>query len=362
MAKTKNRGRSAAKSKGSVVIKVVAVLLVLVAIAYVITSLVLGGQWNPLKWGKKDDVVEQNETGIIAVTSDGKKLIAENSYAMPRAMTFVNKSTAYSSAKEFNVTATLSNQYINGLFDWQVDFVNPASAWATGKSAEYYVQAVPTADGSATATVKYLEAFNEQIKVTATLRGTDKSDSCSVDCLKNVEMYSAWSDVVDFDDNIEGGCELSCTTGTVFADFRVRRAVFEMDVNFAEAVQSYLKFNIEIHGFGFESILGERYLAVDEQSNNRLQLSFFDVYLLSYEDFIENFEAYDEEHKEAIYYAWYHAANDVGFGNFEFDIEAYVNGVATGIFTNLDVATEVSGELYGKDIQPSVTLNTNVVF
>lgn len=361
MAKTKNRGRSAAKSRGSVVIKVVAVLLVLVAIAYVITSLVLGGQWNPLKWGKKDDVVEQNETGIIAVTSDGKKLIAENSYAMPRAMTFVNKSTAYSSAKEFNVTATLSNQYINGLFDWQVDFVNPASAWATGKSAEYYVQAVPTADGSATATVKYLEAFNEQIKVTATLRGTDKSDSCTVDCIKNAEMTESWIEAFDIGDFLDGGCVVRSTTGTVFADYCVWYARFEMDSAFADVVQSYLKFNIDIHSFDFTSLFNGS-LQVDENSSTHRKLVFGINRGLSYSDFIENFEDYDEEHKEAIYYAWYHAANKASFGQFELGIEAYVNGVATGIYKSHEILTEVSGEFYGKDIQPSVTLNTNVVF
>ena len=338
------------------------ILIVIVVAAAWVAGWQITGKMNPADWfGNNDNNQDQTNSHIIAVTSDGKKLIADNSYAMPRAMTFVNKSSSYSKSKEFNVTATLSNQYINGLFDWEVSFVDPTSSWAVGKSAEYYVQVQPITDGSATATVKYFSSFNEPIKVTATLRDTDKSDSCTVDCLKNFEMTDCWIDLDDFGFRLEGGCSLDCTTGTAFADYRVQYIRLCIDSAFEEAIKSYLKFDIEIHSFYFNELFTEN-LVVEEQSDLHLQLLFMNEHLLSYADFIENFDAFDDEHKEAIKYAWYHAAKDNYVGNFEFGVEAYVHGVATGITTGFDKFGEISGEADGKDIQPSVTLNTNVIF
>ena len=46
-----NRGNN----RGGKLVKVIAVGLFLLAVAYVITSLALGMVWNPLKWGKKPD-------------------------------------------------------------------------------------------------------------------------------------------------------------------------------------------------------------------------------------------------------------------------------------------------------------------
>jgi len=366
MAKSRSRQKTKAKHT---LIKVIAVLLVLVAAAYVVTSLVTK-QWNPVKWVNVDEVSkeqQQNKSDVIAVTSDGKKLLTTNSYAMPRAMTFVAKQSTYSKSKEFNVTATLSNKYINGKFDWAVSFVNPSSTWATGKTAEYYVKAEPTADGSATATIKYISTFSEQIQITATLRGSGSSDTCTVDCLKNAEMYSCWVDTWDFGENISGGCELKILEGTALADYQTKYAYYGIDPNFVNAVQSYLKFDINFQAFSITEFVNNKSLAIEEQSENRLQLSFNAERSLTYADFIENFEAFDDEHKAAVYYAWYHAASDFSSRNetyvqFEFGVEAYVNGVNTTKFFAYEESSEISGELLGKDVQPSVTLNQNVVF
>lgn len=367
-----NRGSYAATNTGKHTgAKIIAGLAILLAVAYVITSLALGMVWNPLKWVKGDDVTggqtEPNKTEIVAVSSDGKKLLSANSYAMPRAMSFVQNQSTYSKSKEFNVTATLSNEYINGKFDWAVDFVNPASAWATGKVAEYYVQATPTTDGSATATIKYISSFNEPINVTATLRGSNQSDSCQIDCLKKMDMVSCWLDTADFGDRIEGGCELESTAdGTVKADYQVYYANFELDTDFIEAVKNYLKFDIEIHSFSFASEIGE--LSIEEQTDNRLQLGFYDVErVVKYSDFIENFDAFDQEHKDAVYYAWYHAMIDNNGGvQFEFGVKGYVYEVETVLTSGTEdgggFISYLSGERYGKDIQPNVTLNQNVIF
>lgn len=371
-----NRGGGYAAKSNHTGAKLIAAIALLLAVAYVITSLALGMQWNPLKWVKGKDVdttqTEQDKTEVIAISSEGQKFLTSNAYAMPRAMSFVQKQSTYSKSKEFNVTATLSNQYINGKFDWSVSFVNPASAWATGKVAEYYVQANPTSGGSATATIKYISSFSEPIQVTATLRGSDKSDSCQIDCLKQMEMTSCWLDTVDFGDRIEGGCELeSDTDGTVKADYQVWYARFELDLSFIDAVKSYLKFDIDLHGYGFEAEIGG--LSIEEQTDNRLQLGFYQSdKVVGYADFIENFEAFDDEHKEAVYYAWYHATLDLKAAGvrgiqFELGVKGYVYNIETMLSAgNQDGGigdySYLPGEKYGKDIQPSVTLNQNVIF
>lgn len=366
-----NRGGGYAGKSNHTGAKVIAAIALLLAVAYVITSLALGMQWNPLKWVKGDDVTggqtEPNKTEIVAVSSDGKKLLSANSYAMPRAMSFVQNQSMYSKSKEFTVTATLSNQYINGKFDWSVSFVNPASAWATGKVAEYHVQATPTSDGSATAKIKYIASFSEPITVTATLRGSDKSDSCRIDCLKQMDMVNCWLDTADFGDRIEGGCELESTAdGTVKADYQVYYANFELNNDFIEAVKNYLKFDIEIHSFSFASEIGE--LSIEEETDNRLQLGFYGLErVVKYSDFIENFDAFDQEHKDAVYYAWYHAMIDNNGGvQFEFGVKGYVYEVETVLTSGTEdgggFISYLLGERYGKDIQPNVTLNQNVIF
>lgn len=357
-------GSSAATNTGKHTgAKIIAGLAFLLAVVYVITSLAVGMQWNPLKWANRDNAEQEkpNKTEIIAVSSDGKKLLADNSYAMPQAMAFVNKQSTYSKSKEFNVTAELSNQYINGVFDWTVSFVNPSSAWTTGKVAEYYVQATPTKDGSATATIKYISSFNEPINVTATLRGTDKSDSCQIDCVKNLEMVNVWCDAGEFDDNLQGGCELEGNTGTVFAQYRVKDIHIYFD--FSDDVQKYLKFEINpVYNYYFKDELASEILHVEEQSDNRLQLSYYSDSNLAYSAFIENFDAFDEEHKEAIYYAWYRAAQETGYMMIYLNLSLYVNGVDTGLSVNHEKNHKIEGYLYGHSVQPNVTLNQNVIF
>ena len=46
--------------------------------------------------------------------------------------------------------------------DWSIAFVNPTSAWASGKTVTDYVTVTPTEDGALTATVTNLQAFGEQ--------------------------------------------------------------------------------------------------------------------------------------------------------------------------------------------------------
>ena len=92
----------------------------------------------------------------------------------------------------YTLTATvLPEKASNKAVDWTVSFVNPASAWATGKTVTDYVTVTPTADGALTANVECLQAFGEQIKVTVTSRSNaDATATCLVDYAERVSGYT----------------------------------------------------------------------------------------------------------------------------------------------------------------------------
>lgn len=49
---------------------------------------------------------------------------------------------------------------------WTAVWLNPESAWATGKSVTDYITITPTAAGSSTAVISCIKAFTEKIKIT----------------------------------------------------------------------------------------------------------------------------------------------------------------------------------------------------
>lgn len=92
----------------------------------------------------------------------------------------------------YTLTATvLPEKASNKAVDWTVSFVNPSSAWATGKTVTDYVTVTPTADGALTANVECLQAFGEQIKVTVTSRNNaEATATCLVDYAERVAGYT----------------------------------------------------------------------------------------------------------------------------------------------------------------------------
>ena len=91
-----NRGGGYAGKSNHTGAKLIAAIALLLAVAYVITSLALGMQWNPLKWGKDKNVpvdaigVDEN---VIAIDSDGNELIAGEVYNFPAGIMFMTSKT-----------------------------------------------------------------------------------------------------------------------------------------------------------------------------------------------------------------------------------------------------------------------------
>ena len=90
------------------------------------------------------------------------------------------------SAQQLTATITPANA-TNQKVDWAVEWVNPSSTWANGKTVTDYVTVTPTSDGALTANVECLQAFGEQVKVTVTSRqNTEASATATVDYAKRI--------------------------------------------------------------------------------------------------------------------------------------------------------------------------------
>ena len=122
---------------------------------------------------------------------DGIKLMSEK--IEPKA--YAENGVSVQADTAYTLTATIMpDNAANKAVDWSVSFVNPASAWASGKSVSDYVTVTPTSDGALTANVECLQAFGEQIKVSVTSRENAKATaSCTVDYARRIIDTAYWS-------------------------------------------------------------------------------------------------------------------------------------------------------------------------
>lgn len=170
---------------------IVAFALIVVLLAGMIGAWVVLFQENPAEDVPVEDelpVVEGEDLPVI--DNEGNELSSEMANAMPMGMTFrtaaslaaapAAQSETYDSVK---LTATVKpDSAADKSVDWAVVFVNPSSEWASGKTVTDYVTVTPSSDGSTTATVKCLQPFGEQVKITVTSRmNKEATASCTVD-------------------------------------------------------------------------------------------------------------------------------------------------------------------------------------
>ena len=173
-----------------------AVLLVLViAGAAALVGVLSDGFKNWDKFKPDEEQTEQTEEtadngGAIIGESVGSGVKVMSAKIAPE--NYAANGVSAQAETAYTLTATvLPEKASNKAVDWAVSFVNPASAWATGKTVTDYVTVTPTADGALTANVECLQAFGEQIKVTVTSRNNaDATATCLVDYAERVSGYT----------------------------------------------------------------------------------------------------------------------------------------------------------------------------
>lgn len=127
---------------------------------------------------KLDDPEEEsiNGGGIATVLpGNGIQLLASKMTPILGVPTSVVENT-------WKLTATVDKYADNKLVDWTVEFVDPSSEWATGKTVTDYLTITPESDGALSATANVLQPFGEQIKVICTARDTTLG-TISAECL-----------------------------------------------------------------------------------------------------------------------------------------------------------------------------------
>lgn len=157
-----------------------------------IAMLLLGmiGSWAVIL-KDKDNTNEgkQPYSDTVVTDGEGNKMVSGEVYAMPANMIFSATSAEPTNASEgIKLNATVYPETAdNKAVDWEVSFVNPSSAWASGKNVSDYVKAVPESDGAAVATVECLKAFGERIKITVISRANPLAKAeCVLDYARRI--------------------------------------------------------------------------------------------------------------------------------------------------------------------------------
>lgn len=321
----------------------------------------------------KTDGNKQTETDSVQTVGkvydgDGKELETGKTYELPKNMAFSARvseplaSQLNLAPMSVNVTVSHSLPLNNIKVDW-------AAKYSDGTDASRAIKITPSYDGSATATISCLMPFNKQVLVTATLRNDKNSTAtCKVDYVKRLESVSQFSTTgTDFMDSAGVDFYVTFSDGTIMPDVYLDSVWLNLKDSFKEAVKSYLKFDIEFTNGVMRNIKGELF-----ENYGKIGYTCEPGGGYDYAWFIKGFNDMDDAHKQAVYFAWYHGWLDQS-ENDRFSmmtVDYSVTGKYKGnSFGNVNETEYIgggylylSGEQYGGDILPSLTLNDNVAF
>ena len=115
------------------------------------------------------------------------------------------------SAQQITATITPASA-VNKAVDWVIAWKNASSSWANGKTVTDYVTVTPSSDGALTANVECLQAFSEQIVISAISRENSAvKGTCTVDY---AQRYSGTSTFLSFNSSSnysQGGVSTNTT-------------------------------------------------------------------------------------------------------------------------------------------------------
>lgn len=142
---------------------------------------------------KKDDEKEAGNGGDLLVSAGQSSGFVDLSFAR-------SAQPSATSADEYELKANiLSSQVKDIKVDWSIDFANPSSSWASGKTASSSVELTPTSPGAVTANLKLVNPFAEQIIVKAQLR--DKPEYFATCILDYKQKYTGFDFEFNYDED-----------------------------------------------------------------------------------------------------------------------------------------------------------------
>ena len=371
MRKSRSRAKLSVKLNWAAIIAVVVACVIVVGVCCAgFASRDSGGTWfrnwnlSTWHWADADDSPSK-DSSLIAMSAEGEKMYAGKAYAMPAGMTLLNpqaKSTdsAYSEG-EFVVRARLSNPFIKGSYQWSLSFTdeditkpNGAHGWEPTKAADGYVTVTELEEDDTAVKLKFIEPFGKRIKLSAKLIGTEKVGECVIDCLSASEYGGSSCDISDFDDEQPISTNFTYGVGTVKCEYYAETIYAVMKDEFKTAFLSYLTFEPRIQEIS--KTLSNKCWVENEYLNFSM--------LITWSDFMPEFEGYSDAKKQAIYYAWYRAAQLVtDCADYEYGITAYYNGqhIAKSDYGSEYGLLTLNG-MRGATIAPDVDFNQDVTF
>jgi len=214
-----NRGGGyAGKSKGGKLVKVIAVGLFLLAVAYVITSLALGMVWNPLKWGKKPDKPAAGKSPLtISISEENGIRLTTSESGEPKTVR-IEASFTPADATETKV-------------EW--------SMYAQGLSAvEDYIQMTPDENNAPGVTLTCLKPFHRRIWLSCmSLYNSEISAQVNIDYLKvPLEFWGCKAKYIGSTTENFSFNEIEYAVGTVEPTIKG-----DVTINFAEGIITALQ-------------------------------------------------------------------------------------------------------------------------
>lgn len=272
MKKAKSYGSKPERKNGAKIVALILCLLVLLALGLSIAGNVI--MFNKLKATAPTELESDNTPGVIVTPQEPGEDTA------PLSLSAGVATVAADDVTSVPVTVTSSNP--DERITWSIAFNNPDSTWATGKTVTDYVTVTPTSDGALTATVAVLQAFQEQIIVTATSRiDTTASVSCTVDYKDRYKLvggfnYSSTENEHFFngyETTFEVGC-MSTAVGTIRNNPRLR-----VDTGISSDSFYALSRSIKELSYQYGDILMESYCNNIQEKLNRISSS--NTYMLT---------------------------------------------------------------------------------
>jgi len=339
----------------TVVIGIVAVLLIAL-VCGLVAHFIIKDKDN----GATDITASTN--GVV-YDGDGNAMDSGEVYEMPASMVF---SATYSA--ELASRLDLSDMYVNVSVSHNFPYNNVKVDWSAayidGTDCSEAITVTPDSDGSNTAKIVCSAPFSKQVVVTATVRdNADSKVTCVLDYVKSLTSISEFGMTgTDFGDSAGVDFTASLSEGTITPDICLDYVKFYLKDNFKTAVQSYLTFDIEFLTASLNDIAGEA-----EISEGDVLVACETGGTYSWAWFIDGFDDFDDEHKQAIYYAWFHAWNDRdSSGKYlmmtvDTSVTAKYNGNSFGNVQESDYIGDgylyLSGEQYGYELTPSLSFN-----
>lgn len=303
MSKLTNHER---KDKVKWVITAIAFVLAFVMIIGVFMQTFMPEGQRPTDWFDKQPAQEE-ELPEEQPEDDGGAVIDQTSDNGVKVMTAKIAPEQYA---EYGVSTLAENAYtltatVSGDADAAVTYSaawkNPSSEWATGKTVSDYVTVSQGSVGSQTATVSVLQAFSEQVIITACVTDyPDISATCTVDY---VATFDITSNTTLADLNSKFSFDVTDVVGTLECD--VSNVVsFEVGMSF----MFYGDLSTKLGSLSFEQ--GDKFTVYSQSLSSSFDFSgFTSSEYLSTLDMLDMY--YEEVVTEMSYEEFMNAVNQV---------------------------------------------------